>query len=143
MRINQSQLAVINRLDLSVMKYVNQALLICVIALSSFSSCKQSEMQNITAQDVKYLIESQHDYTIIDVRTPEEYAEGFIAGATNIDVKNDNFLLEIEKLNKNDKYIVYCRSGKRSSKAYGLMSKSGFKNLTNMKGGYLAYTGKK
>lgn len=124
------------------MIYYHSLLISCFILIFC-SSCEHIEINNTTVEEVKELIKTDQDYSIIDVRTPKEFKEGSVPGASNIDVKDDNFLLEIEKLNKNDKYIIYCRSGKRSSKAYGLMTKAGFKNLLNMEGGYLAYTAEK
>ena len=54
-------------------------------------------------------------YTIIDVRTPEEYEEGHIEGAQNINIKSEAFVTEIENLSKSDTLLIYCRSGRRSS----------------------------
>jgi len=125
------------------MNYCNPSVLISCILLIFCFSCQHIDIKNTSVEDVKELIKTDYDYSIIDVRTPKEFKEGSVPGASNIDVKDDNFLLEIEKLNKNEKYIVYCRSGKRSSKAYRLMTKAGFKNLLNMEGGYLAYAEEK
>jgi len=122
------------------MTHFSYIIFVCSFLLVFTLSCEQQDIQNTTVQEVKQLITTGHDYAIIDVRTPKEFSEGSIPGSKNIDVKNENFLLDIEKLNKNAKYIVYCRSGKRSSKAYGMMTKAGFVNLLNMEGGYLAYS---
>ena len=56
-----------------------------------------------------------------------------------IDVKKNNFSDEIEKLDKASTYLVYCRSGKRSSKAVQKMIAAGFNDIYEMKGGYLAW----
>lgn len=77
---------------------------------------------------------------ILDVRTPEETAEGMIEGAEQLDYNADNFEAEIEKLDKEKTYLVYCRSGNRSGKACALMAEKGFKNLYNMKGGYRLFS---
>lgn len=69
---------------------------------------------------------------ILDVRTPEEFASDHVQTAVNIDFKNDNFKSEILKLNKNDNYKLYCRSGNRSGKAVQLMTQLGFKFLHNL-----------
>lgn len=72
---------------------------------------------------------------VLDVRTPEEYAEGHVQGSLNIDVLNKDFIKKIKGLNKEDTYKIYCRSGKRAAKALDEMKGLGFKDLENL-GGY-------
>lgn len=72
---------------------------------------------------------------VLDVRTPEEYADGHIEGSLNIDVNNKDFAKKITALNKDDTYKIYCRSGRRSGKALDQMKSMGFKDLENL-GGY-------
>lgn len=81
----------------------------------------------------------QADVVILDVRTPEETAQGKIAEAVEIDFRNENFSTEIEKLDTSKTYFVYCRSGNRSSQACNLMAQKGFRKLYNMKGGWLQW----
>ncbi len=78
---------------------------------------------------------------LIDVRTIEEFNEGAIEGALNIDVFSPNFQAEIEKLDKNKNYFVVCRSGGRSMSAAGAMESMGFANVTNMAGGMMSWMG--
>jgi len=78
--------------------------------------------------------------TIIDVRTPEEYKEGHIEKAVNADFKNTGeFAKYLDSLDKSDKYMIYCRSGNRFGQALTLMQQKGFKNITNLEGGILAW----
>jgi len=73
---------------------------------------------------------------IIDVRTPEEYEEGHLAEADQlIDFRSDSFDSEISKLDKNETYYLYCRTGGRSGKAVEKMKKAGFSDVYNV-GGY-------
>jgi len=65
--------------------------------------------------------------TLIDVRTPKEYADYHIPGAKMIDYKNDNFKTEFEKLDKKVPVLIYCRSGGRSGRAMKVLEKMGFK----------------
>lgn len=69
--------------------------------------------------------------TIIDVRTPEEFAQGHLEGAINIDLNSADFKSQIEALDKNGTYTLYCRSGNRSGQALTIMSEAGFANLSN------------
>lgn len=74
---------------------------------------------------------------ILDVRTPGEFAEGYIEGAQNIDFQSGNFENEIASLDKNATYAVYCRSGNRSGQAVKIMQEAGFQNLYNLEGGII------
>lgn len=64
--------------------------------------------------------------TIIDVRTKEEFDEGHLKGAVNLDFYREDFREELEKLDKSKKYKVYCQSGNRSEKVVAKMKKMGF-----------------
>lgn len=74
---------------------------------------------------------------LLDVRTPEEYAEGHINGAININVQSDKFReTAVKKLSKDSAVLVYCRSGKRSLTAAEILTKLGYK-VVNLKGGII------
>ena len=76
------------------------------------------------------------DIQLIDVRTPKEFKEGHIGNAVNIDVNDSNFISNIQKLNKNKRVYVYCRTGKRSALAAHQMDSLGFKKIYNLPVGY-------
>ncbi|WP_353097318.1 rhodanese-like domain-containing protein [Empedobacter brevis] len=78
---------------------------------------------------------------LLDVRTPEEFAEGHIPGAINIDVKNSSFEKEIQKLDPKKNYYIYCKSGVRAKLATEKMQEKGFKNAKNFKDGMSTYQG--
>lgn len=73
----------------------------------------------------------------LDVRTPGEFNEGHIKGSRLIDFQSGNFENEIESLDKNQTYAVYCRSGNRSSQAVKVMRGAGFDNIYNLDGGVI------
>ena len=77
--------------------------------------------------------------TVIDVRTPEEYAEGHIDGAQLIDFYSDTFGDDIAALDPDGEFLVYCRSGNRSGQAVGLMRELGFDRVYDLDGGVVAY----
>lgn len=89
--------------------------------------------------EFKILIDQKHP--LIDVRTSEEFEAGTLEGALNIDVKRDDFLEKISTLNKQDTLLLFCRSGRRSTKAAQIMDSLGFKNLFELQGGYLEWIG--
>ena len=74
---------------------------------------------------------------ILDVRTPGEFMTGHIQGAQNIDFEGGSFESQIESLDKNGTYAVYCRSGNRSGQAVKVMQDAGFKNIYNLDGGVI------
>lgn len=76
---------------------------------------------------------------VLDVRTPEEYAEGHLSQARNIDYKNDNFRQAVNKLDKTKPYFVYCKAGVRSAKAADIMKELGFKQVYTLEGGMDAW----
>ena len=82
------------------------------------------------------------DFTVIDVRTPEEFSRKHIENAVNMDFHSDTFKEEIDSLPKEKSYLLYCGSGKRSGKTKEMMEELGFDNVFNMKGGILSYTEK-
>lgn len=103
-------------------------------------TCQQEEINSLSVAEVDQLMQKfDSGHVIIDVRTPEEFKEGSLAGAHNVDVKSDSFKEKIGTFERKHNYIVYCRSGKRSAKAYKIMKELGFTNLLNMEGGYLKY----
>ena len=77
----------------------------------------------------------QQESQVIDVRTPEEYALGYIEGAILIDYKAADFHASISALNRKVTYLIYCRSGNRSGKASIIMDSLGFQKIYDLKGG--------
>ncbi|MGC3953710.1 MAG: rhodanese-like domain-containing protein [Propionicimonas sp.] len=76
------------------------------------------------------------DAVVIDVRTPTEFAEGHLQGATNIDLQSGSFEQQVGELATDASYLVYCRSGNRSATAVEIMRGLGFTGVVD--GGGLA-----
>ena len=72
---------------------------------------------------------------VIDVRTVDEFKEGHIPGAVNIDIYSDSFVDEIKKLDASKKYLICCASGARSLRACGIMKNEGITDVCNLAGG--------
>lgn len=77
--------------------------------------------------------------TILDVRTPDEWADGIIAGAEKINFYDDNFAQQIEKLDKTTPVYLYCRSGGRSANAADILKEKGFTKVYNLDGGITSW----
>ncbi len=79
-------------------------------------------------------VEVAEGTTVIDVRTPEEFAEGHLEGAVNIDLSAPDFADRVGELDPAGAYVVYCRSGNRSAAAVEEMAELGFTDLTDVGG---------
>lgn len=106
-------------------------------------SCNAQTATNIKTVEVATFakeIKTTQKPQILDVRTPQEFAEGRIEKASNIDWLGEHFVEGTKTLDKNKAVYVYCRSGKRSLKAAEKLSELGFKNIYNLDGGYLKWS---
>lgn len=99
-------------------------------------------MSDISQSSWSEKFNADNNAFLLDVRTEDEVEEGYIPNATNIDIhKGQEFISEIEKLDKTKNYYVYCRSGARSAKACAIMTQLGFENTYNLLGGFLEWDG--
>ena len=71
---------------------------------------------------------------VLDVRTPAEYAHGHLRGARLVDALSPDFAREVEKLDRDRPYFLYCRSGNRSGRAARVMRDLGFQEVYNVGG---------
>lgn len=79
---------------------------------------------------------------VLDVRTTQEFTEGHLPNAVHIDVMDSvAFVQQISKLKKGKTYLVYCKRGRRSTKAATMMEQQGFRHIWNMEGGITAWKG--
>ncbi|MEI0541884.1 rhodanese-like domain-containing protein [Brachyspira pilosicoli] len=97
-----------------------------------FLACSNKGYKNLNIEKAIKLVNSSTNLIILDVRTREEYLAGNIPNAINIDVLSQDFKSKIDMLDKNKEYLIYCRSGNRSSIASSIMSTNGFINIYNL-----------
>lgn len=80
------------------------------------------------------------DSMLIDIRTADEFASGTIPGSINVDFYDTaGFNTYLDSLDKDASYLIYCRSGSRSSKALTMMKRKGFAKVTDLSGGIIAW----
>ncbi len=93
-------------------------------------------MQNIqTPQELKNRLDQKNPGDVLlDVRTPEEFEAGHIAGSTNFNISSPDFIDKIQQLDKAKNYILYCRSGGRSQMAAMIMAQNGLKTVYSKQG---------
>lgn len=99
------------------------------------------EITNIELQEIIEQEDDQKSYILLDVRTPEEHQQGHIPNSELINFYESDFQDKVAQLPKDKTYYVYCRSGSRSAKTCNMMSDMGFKDLHNLVGGMLEWTG--
>ena len=116
-----------------------------ILSALMFTGCAggqstSSNYKSITAKEAEEIMKSQSNYIILDVRRPDEFAQGHIPNAINI--ANESIgTSEIAQLpNKNQLILVYCRSGKRSKEAAAKLVTLGYTNIVEF-GGILDWHG--
>ena len=101
-----------------------------------------SAVTNVTVGKAQAMMKERAgtaDFVIVDVRTPEEFAEGHIAGAVNLDVQAKDFEKKLRALDRKKNYLVYCRTGNRSRKATVAMEALGFRSIFHMNEGIVKW----
>lgn len=105
-------------------------MLLCITSLYS------QKVTNVNAEEFKKQIDSKKAI-LIDLRTTDEIkSKGKIPGAQQIDFLAKDSEKQIEKLDKNKTYLIYCAGGGRSGDCAELMQKSGFKSVVNLEKGF-------
>ncbi|HEX5828286.1 MAG TPA: rhodanese-like domain-containing protein [Candidatus Limnocylindrales bacterium] len=109
-------------------------LLLVVVLATLVAACGGSSTGSAVSQaSPAEAVEMLDSRVVIDVRSPEEFAAGHIAGAVNIDVDGD-FASGIAQLDKEGAYLLYCRSGRRSAIAAQEMAAAGFTDIVDAGG---------
>lgn len=123
------------------MKRILFLLSFCVVV---FASCGERNVNKVNAtlpvEQYEQKMNALPNMQLIDVRTTEEYSEGHLKNARNIDVNARDFNEQIASLNKKKPVFVYCKSGGRSSEAAAKMKEQGFAEIYNMDGGIMKWS---
>ena len=98
-----------------------------------------AEIRNVDAPTAARWLAEHPDTVVLDVRTPDEYAEGHLAGARLLDFQEDDFAAKLGALDRSKTYLVHCAVGGRSSRARDLMAKDGFEHVLHLDGGIQAW----
>jgi len=136
---------------MSNLKLLSIVCICMVFCLVMVSGCAQQvKKQEVMGPDEKYFFvdillpqdafgliqknKGNDDFVILDIRTPEEFKDGHIEGAVNVDFRSPDFGIEIDRFDKNKTYFVYCRTGNRSHDALNLMGPLGFRFIVRLEG---------
>lgn len=97
---------------------------------------------DLSQQDWSDKLRNDPNAVILDVRTQDEWNDGIIPGAINIDIyKGQGFIYEVDQLDKSKNYYVYCKAGGRSAQACAIMNQLGFDTTYNLVGGFSQWKG--
>lgn len=100
----------------------------------------QSISKDLNVKQFKEKLEESPNALLVDVRTGQEVANGYIAGAKNIDFYAPDFKDQILKLDKEKPIFVYCASGGRSGQTKQMLNSNGFHEVYNLQGGFTAWS---
>lgn len=119
-------------------------LALVAVAGLSLSSCGQQPaaggaVSSVSTAEFKKAMQTEQNAQLVDVRTPEEFAQGYIQGAVNIDFYSPTFEQDLAQLSKDQPVMVYCRSGGRSGNAARKMGEMGFSKVIDLSGGILGW----
>ncbi len=116
------------------MKKLYVLILAALMLTGCTSGSKKAEYRQVSSAEAAAMMETEKNYVILDVRTPEEFAEGHIPGAVNIPNERigDSEISELP--DKAQLILVYCRSGNRSKQAAGKLAALGYTNIVEFGG---------
>ena len=114
------------------MKTLLRSLLLVILPALSFAS---DQAKHVEAEEGAKII-AKGAVTVVDVRTADEFKDGHIKGAKNIDIFSDDFEAQLANLDKIQPVIVHCKSGGRSTRALPVFEKLGFKEIIHLDGGF-------
>ena len=114
-----------------------------ILYIILFFSCQNTQKEKFRNIDIIefHEIASASNITILDVRTSQERAHGYINNSTHIDFYDDSFLDKVNLLNKKKPIYIYCKLGGRSTKVAEKISQLGFKDIYNLEGGFITWSG--
>jgi rhodanese-related sulfurtransferase len=109
-------------------------------AIVSCNGQVSKNIRTIEPKDFAEAINRTQNPQILDVRTPDEFSEGHLEHAENVNWLGDRYVADAEKFDKTKPVFVYCRSGARSKKATEKLEQLGFKNIYEMEGGFMSWS---
>lgn len=116
---------------------------VLILLFSSLAALQAQKKMEVNSKEVSTLLQKDKKLVVLDVRTPEEFKEGHIKGALNIDIRQSDAFSKLDKLKPNASYIVYCRTNHRSGMAVEHMRQNGFKTVYQMMDGFPGWAANK
>lgn len=123
------------------MKKLTLLLALALVAGACATSQTAQATGLVDSERAEELIQTEAELVVLDVRTPEEFAAGTLPGAILIDINSPSFTDEVDALDRELPYLVYCRSGNRSASAVRIMEDLGFDEIYELDNGIQAWVG--
>lgn len=127
-------------------KQIRIAVILVLLAAGCSGRAAPDGVTALSALQARDLIEANRGdpgFVVLDLRTPEEYRQGHIAGAVLLNYYDPGFMQALSSLDKTRHYLVYCRSGNRSAKAVNRIAGMGFAKVYHLADGILAWRAEK
>jgi phage shock protein E len=111
-----------------------------VSACGATGVAEATGLRTVVASDAEAVIAAGgEDLVVLDIRTPEEFAEGHIDGALNIDFYAPDFADRLAELDPDARYVMYCRSDNRTGQTMPMLEELGFGDVAEVDGGVVAW----
>ncbi|MGM0588806.1 MAG: rhodanese-like domain-containing protein [Bacteroidota bacterium] len=96
-----------------------------------------SSISQLSSQEFADKLQNESNVELLDIRSPEEYEQAHIEGARLMNIHAPDFQEQLQKLNRDKTYLLYCRSGNRSGQACRMMESMGFEKVYNLQYGIM------
>lgn len=109
-----------------------------VLTVPAESQAESTFFLDITTAQADSILAANCDedcFVVLDVRTPEEYHAGHLEGAAMIDYRGESFEATLDALDKDNTYLIYCRTAHRTGECMAILEEHGFTKVYNMLGG--------
>lgn len=127
-------------------KHVTHAITIIILCfwyvLPSLSSQDSTQIIEVSAKEAADLIgkyNGNSGFAVLDIRTPGEFQSGHLPGAILIDLYSQTFVDQLSRLDKEKTFLIYCRTGNRSTKSLEILKKLKFQKIYHMSAGIRAW----
>jgi len=117
---------------------MKQKATIILFLLTTYACSQAQSLQVVDVANFEKLTKDKNVF-LLDVRTPNEYKNGHLKGATLIDFYQSDFKQKLAKLDKQKTILVYCKSGGRSNNTGTILKEMGFKDVYDLQGGITAW----
>lgn len=110
-----------------------------ILALLSSVAFAQADVTNVTVEEAAKHLKKNPKTIVVDLRTPEEFKQGHLKGAVNLNFQAEDFEKKLAKLDRDQTYLMHCLSGGRSGASIPIWEKLGFKKVLHLKAGKMGW----
>jgi rhodanese-related sulfurtransferase len=111
-----------------------------LLNIATLVSAQAQSVSPVSSKEAYAMLSAQKNWVVIDARTPEEFGAGHVKGAININIRQSDAYSQIDKLDPQKKYIVYCRTNHRSQIFVDYMKQKGFTHVFQITDGWTGWS---